>query len=240
MGDEHNMHVLQDSFCVVLHDVAPLFTAQISKIVAKMQPLVGSKMGAAVVPCWRGETLRPDQVGFVELVRSGFDEILLHGYRHERTAGRGLISVLTGSSDEFNGLPATDARERLRRGQETLAACFDGPAEGFIAPTYQCGNLTPKLLADHGMRYRVGFRNVEHSDGRRDRLATWCWDMGIVRPLGYVGHAVGHTLMRVGPSALPCLALHPRDADRRFLKRAVTLVRSLLAEGRKPVLTGEL
>ncbi len=240
MPDDHDARLPQRSFCVVLHDVAPVFIQQIEKIVSKMRPLVGSKMSAAVVPCWHGRTLEPREEGFLELVRSDFDETLLHGYRHERSSGRGLISLLTNSSDEFNGLSLADAADRLRLGQDVLKTCFSAPAAGFIAPTYQRGNLTAKILADHGLRYCVGFRNVEHSDGRRDRLATWCWDMGVARPLGYVGHAFGHTLKRLSPSALPCLALHPFDADRRFLKRAVTLVRSLLAEGRQPVLTGEL
>ena len=240
MTEKHDALTRQSSFCVVLHDVAPIFKPQIEKIVRKMRPLIGSQMAAAVVPCWHGRLLDPGEETFVDLVQSNFDEILLHGYRHERTTGHGLISTLTGSSDEFNGLSRDEAAVRLRLGQDSLERCFSGPAAGFIAPTYQRGKLTAEILADHGLHYCVGFQSIKHSDGRRQRLATWCWDMGVVRHLGYVGHAIGHTLRRVNPSAVPCLALHPFDADRRFLKRAVTLVRALLAEGRQPVVTSEL
>jgi predicted deacetylase len=143
------------AFLVVLHDVAPPFAIQIEKIVAAMQPLIGSRLGAAVVPSWHGRTLTAADDGFAGFVQASFDEILLHGYEHRRTGGAGLVSMLTGRSDEFNGLSAAEAATRLRCGQQILQERFGRRAEGFIAPTYQRGVLDAPLLAAEGMRFHV-------------------------------------------------------------------------------------
>jgi hypothetical protein len=228
------------SFYVVLHDVAPCFASQISAIVDALEPLIGTRLAAAVVPCWHGEPIGDDDIPFVRFVGDRFNDILLHGFTHSRIRGRGMISLITGAADEFNGLSAEEAESRLSRGQSTLREYFDRPACGFIAPTFQSGRLTAARLAQYGLHYTVGFRHVRFSSGRSIPLATWCWDMGRWQALGYAGHWYGNLRMRLYRNLLPCLAIHPVDIDRGFQPLIVDLVGKLLESGRRPIVFGRV
>lgn len=224
------------SFYVVLHDVAPRFADQISRVADALAPLIGTRLAAAIVPCWHGEPITAADSAFVEMTRQRFDDVLLHGFTHSRASGRGIVSLLTRGSDEFNGLSASEADSRLARGQNVLREFFGTAAEGFIAPTFQSGRLTPARLAAHGLRFAVGFRHIVPAEGPRVPIATWCWDMGRWRALGYAGHWYGNARMRLYRNLLPCLAVHPVDVDRGFLPRIVRLVGQLLEAGRAPIL----
>lgn len=228
------------SFYIVLHDVTPVFARQVFEIADRFNGLVDTRIAAAFVPRWHGRALQRGDEQFASEVKERFGEVLLHGYTHRREQGRGLASLITGSSDEFNGLSVSATHERLAVGQEEFAEMFGSPAEGFIAPTFQRGHATPALLAEHGMQFSVGFGKLRIAGREALRLATWCWDLSPWRPAGYLGHGLGHMLMKTRPSALPCLALHPVDLDRRFIKRAVQLTKRLLDEGRRPILGGDL
>lgn len=227
------------SFYVALHDVAPRFSKQIAAIAEALSPLIGSNMAAAVVPRWHGRPIGPDDREFIELVRRHFDDILLHGLTHSRDNGRGLVSLITRNSDEFNGLSVEETESRLEQGQAALQQHFAETACGFIAPTFQRGRLTAERLAGHGLHYAVGFRHIEFSSGERIPVATWCWDVSRWGPLGHVGHFYGNLRMGLYKDLLPCLAIHPVDVDRGFLPKIVALTRKLLDENRQPILFGQ-
>lgn len=91
------------SFYVVLHDVAPCFSKQISVILDALAPLINTRIAAAVVPSWHGKPITSDDGSFIQLVGERFDDLLLHGFFHSRSNGRGLVSLMTGGADEFNG-----------------------------------------------------------------------------------------------------------------------------------------
>jgi predicted deacetylase len=224
------------SFYVVLHDVAPCFSRQVAAILDALAPLINTRIAAAVVPSWHGKPITSDDDSFIRLVRERFGDVLLHGFTHARTGGRGLVSLMTGSADEFNGLSPEESESRLERGQAALREQFNGPACGFIAPTFQRGRLTADRLARHGLNYAVGFRHIDFADGSRIPIATWCWDMGRWGALGHAGHFYGNLRMRLYSNLLPCLAIHPVDVDRGFLPHIVKLTQKLLDEDRSPIL----
>ncbi len=69
---------VRQSFCVMLHDVAPRFAPQVAEFTRTLSPLVGNAMSAAMVPCWDGEPLADRDRPFLERVRNEYANILLH------------------------------------------------------------------------------------------------------------------------------------------------------------------
>ena len=51
------------------------------------------------------------------------------------------MSLLTGGSDEMNGLDARETRRTIERGQQVFADAFGAPASGFLAPAWQRGHV---------------------------------------------------------------------------------------------------
>ncbi|MFN0052395.1 MAG: hypothetical protein ACKV0T_09390, partial [Planctomycetales bacterium] len=84
------------SFCVILHDVTPVFASEVNSILEQLAPVVGESLAGAVVPCWHGN--HPDAAGR-RLLRKWstlFGDVLCHGLTHRRERRPGVISWATG------------------------------------------------------------------------------------------------------------------------------------------------
>ncbi|WP_165073717.1 DUF2334 domain-containing protein [Paludisphaera rhizosphaerae] len=229
------------SFALVIHDVAPVFRPQLEIIRNAVAPLVADRVSAAVVPCWHGCPLgeSPGDVDFLDFVAQGFGEILLHGYTHQQDRP-GLISYLSGRSNELSGLTENETRDRLAKGRERLGRLMSSPIAGFVAPAWRLGRASPEVLSDLGFEYVVGFGSGRFFSGPSIPLATWSWDWGILPGLGWLGERLGASARAVRPASLPCVVIHPLDVDRRWLPRCLRVVERLLAEGRTPTLFSEI
>ena len=231
---------LSGSFAVVVHDVAPVFERPTRAILRELAPRIGDRMTAAVVPCWRGVPWnRAGDRDFLRVVEEDFGEILQHGFTH-RHRGYGLVSILSGGANEFAGLSIREARTRLKQGRELLGGLFGSRIAGFLPPAWQAGRVAIEDLGRVGFEYTLGFRSIRFVDGRTIRLATWSWDWGVLAALGYMGEKIGDAVFAARPDVLPCLAIHPIDVDRGFLRRILRLVDRLAGEGRSPILLSEL
>ena len=227
---------VSQSFCVMLHDVAPIYESHVDTFTRSMSPMVGNKMSAAVVPCWGGVPLSEKDRPFLDRVRNEYANLQLHGYEHFRPAGGGLVSTISDGKDEMNGLDSAETDRRLAAGQEILERWLGQPACGFIAPTYMIGLATPERLAKFGIHYTVGYRQVITSSGQRLPISTWVWDVSPIRLLCRAGYRLGEMQYRFRKQALPCVVLHPLDLERGFLPQIERTVRKLLDAGRQPVL----
>lgn len=228
------------SFCVMLHDVAPLYDSHVATFTKAMAPLIGNAMSAAVVPCWGGVPLGEQDRPFLDRVRAEYANILLHGYEHFRPGRGGLISKIADGKDELNGLDPAETDRRLAAGQEIFERWLGQPACGFIAPTYQTGFATPERLAKFGIHYTVGYREVVTSTTDRLPLSSWVWDVSPIRLLCRLGYRWGQLQYRFRRNSLPCVVLHPLDLERGFLPQIVRTVEKLLRAGRQPVLLESL
>ena len=236
MKDELQKIDVSNSFCVMLHDVAPIYASHVATFTRALSPLVGNMMSAAVVPCWGGVALAERDRPFLEQVRDQYANILLHGYEHFRPSGGGLVSMISDGKDEMNGLDAAETDRRLAAGQEIFERWLGQRACGFIAPTYKIGRATPERLARFGIQYTVGYRQVVTSTGQRLPLSTWVWDVSPIRLLCRAGYRLGELQYRFRKQALPCVVLHPLDLERGFLPQIERTVKRLLDAGRQPVL----
>ena len=226
-------------FFAAIHDVTPQFSQPITTILDQLNPLVGDSIAAAVVPRWHGEPWKEAQ-SFAELVKARFGEMLLHGYTHRRDRGCSLLSWVTDLADEFAGISATAAVGRLRRGQAIIAQVFGEPALGFIPPAWQRGMIRGGLLAECGLYYCVDWTGIECVDGTRAALSTWSWDAGTVPQTGRLCEVAGAAMHALRGHSVPCVVFHPADVHRGYLPRGLALVRTFLANGRRPVTFGEI
>ncbi len=231
--------VTERRFVVVVHDVCPIHSDEVQELFAALEPLVGRSISAAVVPNWHG-ALFDTELGFAKWVMRQFGEILLHGWTHEREAGRGFVSYCTSASDEFTALSHDETSSRVRLGQNQLKNLFGHRSAGFVPPAWQRGLVDRKTLCEHGLEFLFGYMAIDFVDGRRIPLSTITWDVGRFGRLGYVAESIGCVLGRVRDRSLRCLAAHPVDASRGYLPRIVRTVDSWLQSGRTPILPSEL
>src|SRR3954470_18445130 len=225
-------------FAVVVHDVAPAFLPQLVRIAEALAPRVGRELAGAVVPCWHGRPIEGPGGGFGRFVAGAFGEVLQHGYTH-RQDRPGVLSLFTGRSDEFVGLPREEVRRRLGLGRELLRRALGVKPAGFVPPAWQVGWATAEVLGGCGFRYLATFGAIRAASGPTIPLATWSWDWGVPGWLGRVGRRSGDACWRIRPAALPCVVVHPADVDRGYLPRVLEVVDRLLGLGRTPALLSE-
>lgn len=228
------------SFCVMLHDVAPIYAEHVATFTKSLAPMVGNAMSAAVVPCWAGVPFCDQDRSFLDRVCAEYANIQLHGYEHFRPGRGRLRSKIADGKDEMNGLDSAETDRRLAAGQEALERWMGRRATGFIAPTYNIGLATPERLAKFGMHYTVGYGRVVTSSDQQLNLSTWIWDVSPIRVLCHAGYRLGEIQYRFRKRALPCVVLHPLDLERGFLPQIVRTVDKLLLAGRRPVLLESL
>jgi hypothetical protein len=229
----------REPFLVVVHDVSPVHSHEIQLVAGALEPLVGRNISAAVVPNWDGIRFEVEN-SFGDWVARNFGEVLLHGWTHRRSAGRGIIAYCTNRSDEFAGLTRKETNTRLRLGQDQLKTLFGGRATGFVAPAWQRGLIDRKTLCRHGLEFLFGYLAIEFADGRRVPISTVNWDVGRFGRLGSVAESLGCALDWVRRRSIRCLAAHPVDISRGYLPRIVGTVESWLQSGGIPILPSEL
>jgi hypothetical protein len=201
-------------------------------MIRDLASVLGRRLSFGVVPNWCGEWPLAADPGYCRMVRESSEELLLHGYFHQRQRGGGPAALLTKSSDEMNGLDPEGTRRTLERGQRAFTDAFGEPARGFIAPAWRPGHVRPGSAHAPGVDYVLGFFSLESLAGRRIPLATSTWDCGRWGWLGHVGHGIGSLLQSF--ERVPALAIHPRDLDRGFWPAILRRTRELIDAGYEP------
>jgi hypothetical protein len=220
-------------FLVCIHDATPAYARETQSMIRDLAPLVGHRLSFGVVPDWHGEWSLAAHPGYCRLVKENSEELLLHGYLHQRQRGWGPATWIAEGSDEMSGLDAEGTRRTLERGQRVLAEVFGEPARGFLAPGWQLGQVSHENGKAFGLEHVLGFFSLESSAGRSIPLATWTWDCGRWHWLGHVGHGIGSLLQSLD-RGVPTLAIHPRDIERGFWPKILRLTRELLDAGHEP------
>ena len=226
-------------FLVCIHDATPAYAGETRVMLRDLAPLLGRRLAFGVVPNWHGEWPLAAHADYCRLVQESSEELLLHGYRHQRQHGWGPASWLAEGCDEMNGLDPDETRRTLERGQQVFADVFAEPARGFLAPAWQLGHV--RLCNEHtpGVEYVLGFFSLESAAGRRVPLATWTWDCGRWGWFGHFGDGIGW-LSQSLDLGVPTVAIHPRDLERGFWPKILRLTRQLLENGYEPITPARL
>ena len=72
------------SVLVCIHDATPAYAAETRSILRDLSPLLGRRLSLGVVPNWHGLWHLTAYPEYCRLVRESADELLLHGYFHQR------------------------------------------------------------------------------------------------------------------------------------------------------------
>lgn len=220
-------------FLVCIHDATPAYAHETRVMLRDLAPLLGRRLAFGVVPDWHGAWPLAAHPDYCRLVQESSEELLLHGYFHQRRRGWGATTLLAEGSDEMNGLDGERTRRALERGQGVFTELFGEPARGFLAPAWQRGHVRPGNGNTLGLEFVLGFFSLESATGRTVPLATFTWDCGRWRWLGHAGHGIGW-LRRSLERGVPTLAIHPRDLERGFWPEILRLTRALLERGYEP------
>jgi hypothetical protein len=220
-------------FLVCIHDTTPACARETRMMIEDLAPILGRRLSFGVVPNWHGEWPLAAHRDYCRLISDSSDELLLHGYFHQRRRGRGPIALLTDSGDEMNGLDPDETRETLERGQQDFAEVFGKPARTFLAPAWQRGQVRLGEGNSSGLEHALGFFSLDSRAGRRVRLATWTWDCDRWGQLGYVGQGIGWLFQSLH-RGVPTLAIHPKDLQRGFWPTILRVTEQLLESGFEP------
>src|SRR5688572_1719056 len=144
-------------FLVCIHDATPAYARETGVMIRDLAPLVGRRLSFGVVPDWHGAWSLAAHPAYCRLIRDGSEELLLHGYAHQRAKGRGPITWLAERSAEMNGLDRTETRRTLERGQDVFTEVFGEPARTFLPPAWQPGQVHPGDGNNAGLEHVLGF-----------------------------------------------------------------------------------
>jgi hypothetical protein len=220
-------------FLVCIHDATPAYARETRVMIRDLAPILGRRLSFGVVPDWHGKWPLASHSDYCRLLQDSAEELLLHGYFHQRQRGWGPTTLLVDRGDEMNGLGEDDTRRTLERGQRVFTEVFGEPARGFVAPAWQLGHVSLRSMTGLGLDHLLGFFSVQSSSGRRVPLATWTWDCGRWGWLGHIGHGVGWVSQSLN-RGVPMLAMHPRDLERGFWPKILQLTRRLVKTGYEP------
>ncbi len=226
-------------FCVIVHDVTPVFAREIDSIFERLLPEVGKSLAVAVVPCWHA--VEPDPSG--RQIMRGWSslcgETLLHGWTHRREHRPGIISWATARADEFGGCSGPDVIERVRRGRVRLQEIVGETVSGLVPPAWRLP-VAAGDLRESGIEYVLGFGRLQSASGHNVALATSSWDWGRFSVLSRPGASLGRCLRLWNPHAVPVIVVHPADVRRGHLGYAVDVIRRLKNAGGLPARIGDL
>ena len=195
--------------------------------------MIGRRFSFGVVPNWHGEWPLAAHPEYCQLLADSSEELLLHGYFHQRQRGWGPTTLLADGCDEMNGLDVEETRRTFLRGQSAFIDAFGEPAKGFLAPGWQPGHVRFEHTVAPGLEHVIGFFSLDTREGQSIPLATWTWDCGRWATLGHIGHGLGWLLQAIRPG-VPTLAIHPRDIERGFWPKILQLTAALLERGYSP------
>jgi predicted deacetylase len=235
------------SLIVSLHDAHPGSHAAIAEQLRFLAGYGVTQTSILVVPEFHHQRALRADPGFCQAV-SGWQaeghEIVLHGYFHDRQESpREKLSNLfwtrlyTSREAEFLDLPPDEARVRLRRGRDALAA-QGWNARGFIAPAWLMAPGLTDLLAELGFTYtnRLG-DIVPLPTARRGAIASQslCYSTraGWRRFASAVWNK--HLFGKLRQTDLVRLSLHPRDLEFPLMRRQIDqILRATFRQGFQP------
>lgn len=220
-------------FCVVIHDVTPVYASEIDALLDQLQPLVGNCISGAVVPCWHNRHSGGKESEKFQDWSRRFEELLLHGWTHYQGNRPGLVSWLTARSDEFSGMSPEECRARIIQAQCQMESILTTSLRGFVAPAWQLPCWLTDIR-DADIEYLLGFQSLVSVHSNPIPLATWSWDWGWLYGSSRLGALLGPGKLAWCPAAIPVVVLHPVDIKRRCVSDATRLIRRFLREGRLP------
>ena len=178
------------------------------------------------------------------------DELILHGFYHDRQGQRESLGDLfwtrlyTNQEAEFYSLSEPESRERWKKGREGFE--LQGwRTRGFIAPAWLIHSGLVDCLSSAGFDYSVVYEGILNLKGGSKtslhRIPTLCWSSRAWwrRQSSLVWNGFRfQTFLSQGIDFR--VSLHPLDVDYPFIwGQVMTMIRQAVRMGYQPVTYGE-
>jgi len=224
------------ALAVSIHDVSPLTRQGVEMMLSDLRGVGIAATSLLVVPDHHHQGEAGRDAGFMDWLRTcegQGHEIVLHGFYHLREARGGLVQRLvtehyTAGEGEFYDLAYEEARRRLARGREMLAA-FD--VTGFIAPAWLLGAEAESAVRDEGFAYTTRLGGVlDLRSGQRTASQSLVYSVRSAwrRRMSLAWNSYLAAKLRANPLAR--LGLHPPDWRHEKIKaHALRLAREFSA-----------
>lgn len=233
-----------------IHDVAPVFEAQVDRLAELAGPHVGRRMAMLVVPHhWKSEALKAG-TPFAARLRGWADEgieMFLHGFTHrddqvhDDPKAAFKARNMTAGEGEFLGLSKAEAARRLSDGRALVEDIIGRPVAGFIAPAWLYGDGAMAAIADAGFPLAEDHMKVWRPDDGRSLLKgpviTWA-SRTPARLRSSLWVAAGARMLPM-PATIR-VATHPPDIDVPRLVDSIDRTLGALAKTRRPAAYADL
>lgn len=233
------MQTSHPALIVSIHDVSPLTQKVVEVMLRDLAEAGVTRTSLLVIPNHHRKAPMGEDAAFCEWLRDwqrNGQEIVLHGYFHQRPSGGGgwakalITEHYTAGEGEFFDLSHADATARLEKAKEEFAAAGFHPA-GFIAPAWLLGSEAEDAVKNAGFRYTTrlkNFKDLETGQETQSQSLVWSVRSGWRRRVSlwwnaFLFHRLAETpMLRVG--------LHPPDwAHPAIRSQALDLIRAALA-----------
>ena len=208
---------------VSLHDVHPGSLSAVEKQRSMLSEWGVRCASVLLVPEFHhgpGLATAPSLISWATTAQQQGDELVLHGYYHDRLGRKDSISqwfwtrLYTNREAEYLDLPPEEARDRLSQGRRMLGD-LGWKIHGFIAPAWLMSPIVPPILRELGFDYTNTIQGIlalgseiRHLPGR-----SLCWSVRAAwrRQASLAWNAwLG---ARLRQASLVRVSLHPRDFE---------------------------
>ena len=220
-------------FLVCIHDATPAYARETRVMIRDLAPFLGRRLSFGVVPNWHGEWPLAAHPDYCRLVRESSEELLLHGYCHQRQRGWGPTTLLTEARrrDERPGSRRNSTHPRARTA--CLHRGLRGAGAGLPRTGLAAGARAPgeRKYSGAGARPRLFLPRVTgRPKGSAGDLDLGLWPLGLAR--------ARRSWDRVAASVPGSWSPDPGDSSQRsgagFLADDPRLTQELLETGYEP------
>jgi uncharacterized protein len=225
-----------------IHDVSPRFESEVDRLLAILDPQVGTRVAMLVVPNHWGDAPIVPGSPFAARLRRWADagiEMFLHGYfhrdqaRHGATWDRLRARFMTAGEGEFLALSREQAACRIAEGRALLEDVIGRRIDGFVAPAWLYGEGARAALADCGVRlaedhFRV-WSPATNTELARGPVITWASRT----PLRLASSLMAASALRRAPMKVLRIGVHPPDCRHPALVRSIERTLRAAARNRR-------
>ena len=233
----------RESLVVSVHDVAPATRARTEEILADLAHHGVQVCSLLVVPNYHHRGCSTEDKAFVRWLQESEakgQEIVIHGYFHERPARNGeklpekfLTRLYTQGEGEFYDLDYDEALRRICRAREEFTRAGLTP-RGFIAPAWLLGPAAERAAADAELEYTTrltGVRDLRSGEEFRARTLAYSTRSGWRRTASLAWNSA--LARHLATTRLARISIHPPDRDHPEIWQQVLRLTDRLVENRK-------
>ena len=205
---------------ITVHDVSPKYMDEI-KVIFKYLERIGVKEKVILVVPDFDKRYDIISDNFIELIKEQENsEIALHGLHH--------------SVYEFLFMTKKNAKNALTWGKQLLSRSFNTVPSGFVAPMWLQSYGSIKGVKESGFTYTALFTKVIFFNSKKFYSIPTNFDWGSMT-LNRLSMRINKAILKTKKSGIIRFAIHPKDVENGLIEEEITILKSLINKGWKPI-----